>query len=70
MLVKEIDEKNKSALIYKPTQKTLDLLPMIFALMRWGIAYNKNSDTSGPVMKEFMERPEELQKKIIEKFQQ
>lgn len=68
MLTKEIDPKNKSANIYKPTKKALDLVPMLLSLMRWGIAYNEHSDTSGPVMRELMENPESLEKRIITKF--
>ena len=68
LLSRESDPSNKSAGIYQPTKKALDLLPMIFALMRWGITYNPNSDTSGPVMQELMENPEGLRKRIVKKF--
>jgi DNA-binding HxlR family transcriptional regulator len=68
LLVKEDDPANKSAAIYRPTQKTLDLLPMLFELMRWGIKYNPNSNTSGPVMHQFMTDPESLRQKILAKF--
>jgi DNA-binding HxlR family transcriptional regulator len=68
LLTRESDETNKSAAIYKPTKKALELLPMIFELMRWGIVYNPNVDTSGPVMRRFMSDPEGLQKWILEKF--
>jgi DNA-binding HxlR family transcriptional regulator len=68
LLTRESDESNRSAAIYKPTKKALELLPMIFELMRWGIVYNPNADTSGPVMRRFMSDPEGLQKWILEKF--
>ncbi len=68
LLTKEADSTNKSAAIYKPTSKALGLLPMLFELMRWGIANNPNSDTSGPVMSEFMQNPDSLRQKIITKF--
>lgn len=69
LLTKEADLKNKSASIYKPTKKALDLLPTIFELMRWGIQYNQNSDISGPVMKELMNNPEELRKRVLKEFE-
>jgi DNA-binding HxlR family transcriptional regulator len=68
LLTRESDESNKSAAIYKPTKKALELLPMIFELMRWGIVHNPNADTSGPVMRRFMSDPEGLEKWILEKF--
>lgn len=68
LLTKEIDAQNKSAAIYKPTKKALDLIPMIFALMHWGIKYNPNSDVSGPVMKVLIENQEILHNRIIERF--
>lgn len=68
LLTKEVDLHNKSASLYKPTKKALDLLPTLFALMRWGIEYNPNADTSGPVMTELMENPDSLYQKIVKKF--
>lgn len=67
-LVKQADSANKSAAIYTPTQKCLELLPTIFALMRWGITYNPHADTSGPVMTQLLKDPNELQRQIVEKF--
>ena len=68
LLIKEDDSTNKSAAIYKPTKKALELLPMLFELMRWGITYNPNADTTGPVMKELMNNPKKLHKRIVEKY--
>lgn len=68
LLTKEDDPTNKSAAIYKPTQKALDLLPMLFELMRWGIKYNLNSDMNVPVMKELLTDPADLRANAIAKF--
>jgi DNA-binding HxlR family transcriptional regulator len=68
LLVKKDDPNNKSAAIYLPTEKSLDLLPMLFALMRWGIKYNHNSDMSIPIMQQLTEDPSSLQVKTILKF--
>ena len=68
LLTKESDAANKSAAIYRPTKKALTLLPMLFELMRWGIAYNPNANTSGPVMRQLLNDPEGLQARILEKF--
>lgn len=68
MLTKEVDTTNKSAAIYKPTKKALELLPMLFEMMRWGITYNPNADTSGPVMQQLLNDPEGLHTRTLEKF--
>ncbi len=68
LLTKESDTTNKSAVIYKPTEKAIALLPMLFELMRWGIRYNPDVDTRGPVMQQFLSDPEGLGARIIEKF--
>ncbi len=67
-LVKEGDSANKSAAIYRPTRKALELLPMLFELMRWGIRYNPSADTSGPVMRQLLSDSEGLRTRIMEKF--
>ncbi len=68
LLTKKSDPENKSATIYKPTKKTLDLLPTLFELMRWGITYNPNADTSGPVMQQLMNDPQGLLERTLGKF--
>ena len=68
LLTREEDPSNKSAAIYKPTKKALELLPMLFELMRWGIAYNPDVDTSGPVMRQLLQDPDGLHVGILKKF--
>ncbi len=68
LLTREEDPSNRSAAIYRPTEKALALLPMLFELMRWGIAYNPDADTSGPVMRQLMSDPQGLRARILEKF--
>lgn len=68
LLTKEEDSTNKSAAIYKPTKKALELLPMLFELMRWGIRYNPHANTTGPVMQALLNNPKKLHKRIVEKF--
>jgi len=68
LLIKKDDPANKSAAIYIPTQKTLDLLPMLFELMRWGIKYNPSTDVSVPVMSQLTNNPESLRDQVILAF--
>jgi DNA-binding HxlR family transcriptional regulator len=41
LLIKDGDPSNRSAVIYRPTQKALDLYPMFVELMRWGAKHKK-----------------------------
>lgn len=38
--------------MYRPTQKALDLFPVVFAIMHWGLKYNHNTDMTIPNMRE------------------
>lgn len=68
MLTKKTDPANKSAAIYAPTKKTIDLLPMLIELMRWGAIYNANVDKTIPVMKQVASSPQALATQIAQKF--
>lgn len=69
MLIKLVDETNKSAAIYQPTQKTLELLPMIIEMMKWGTRHNPDSDlNSGPIMNQLLTDSDALIEKIEAKF--
>lgn len=70
LTTKHADPTNKSAAIYRPTQKALDLLPLIFEMMRWGIAHNPNSKTDGPVMSLLLNNPEAMRKQILNRFRE
>lgn len=68
LLTRESDPSNKSAVLYKPTEKALDLIPMLFALMRWGVKYNPDVDTNTPSMQDLLHNPEGLHAKILANF--
>jgi len=68
LLTKEDDPTSKKAAIYKPTKKTIDLLPTLLELMAWGIAYNPNTDISIPVIQEIIDDPQALRAKIVAHF--
>jgi DNA-binding HxlR family transcriptional regulator len=67
LLVKGTDPSNKSAAIYRPTKKALDLLPMFIELMRWGNDYNLNAD-SHPGLLQMLNDPEGSRTRIVERF--
>lgn len=67
-LTKEKDPANKSAIIYKPTPKALGLLPVLFALIHWGVEHNPNYDEHDEVVREILTDPLGLHARTIEKF--
>lgn len=67
MLVKVSDPANKSAAMYRPTKKTLDLLPMFIELMRWGNSYNETPNNR-PEVQEIIVNPETSRKRIVAQF--
>jgi DNA-binding HxlR family transcriptional regulator len=68
LLIKKVDPLNKSAAIYIPTQKMLDLLPMLLELMRWGIKYNPDTNPSSPIINQLINDPESLRSHVIRTF--
>lgn len=68
LVTKRVDPRNKSAAIYAPTKKALDLLPMLIEMMHWGIKYNPNTDLSAPFVPQIEDDPEGLRSRILEKF--
>jgi len=67
-LIKKEDPTNKSAAIYKPTDKALGLLPILFELVRWGTEHNQNSNKNDPLMQEVLTNAEDLRRRTIQKF--
>jgi DNA-binding HxlR family transcriptional regulator len=68
LVTKHDDPKNKSAAIYLPTQKALDLVPMLIEMMKWGIAHNPDVDKNAPFMQQVLTDPEGLQKSTLKRF--
>jgi len=67
-LSKHPDPANKSAAIYKPTAKALDLLPMLFELIRWGVAHNERADSTHPGIRQILDNPTATRAQIASKF--
>jgi DNA-binding HxlR family transcriptional regulator len=68
MLTKAADETNKSASVYTPTQKALDLVPALVEIMRWGISYNAYIDKNNPFMSRVSFNSKELVAETIDAF--
>lgn len=68
LLIKIEDGKNRANTMYRPTQKALDLIPVILAVMHWGIKYNPNIDMDVPVMQQVENDQIALQKELLAQF--
>ncbi len=68
MLTRTEGSTNRAQTTYRPTQKALDLLPMILAIMHWGLKYNPNSDFDNPIMRELERDDKGLQRRLLEQF--
>ncbi len=68
MLTRTEGRTNRAQTTYRPTQKALDLLPVILAIMHWGLKYNPNSDFDNPIMRELGRDEEGLQRRLLEQF--
>jgi DNA-binding HxlR family transcriptional regulator len=68
LLTKAAGASNRAQTTYRPTQKALDMLPVVFAIMHWGLKYNPNTDMSIPIMKELKQDEERLQQHLLGQF--
>lgn len=67
-LLKKTEGTSRAQTMYRPTQMALDLLPVVFAIMHWGLKYNPNTDMSIPVMQELVTDEDKLSKRLLEQF--
>lgn len=68
LLVKKEGETNRAQTLYRPTPKALDLYPVVFAIMHWGLKYNPNTDSSIPIMRELKSDEEGLKQRLLRNF--
>jgi DNA-binding HxlR family transcriptional regulator len=68
MLSKTSDPANKSAAIYKPTQKAIDLLPMLTEMLKWGVAHSAYADKNNPDFRSVLTDPQGSYTTIVQKF--
>jgi DNA-binding HxlR family transcriptional regulator len=70
ILKKQVDPTNKTQAIYNPTQKALHLLPILGAMVSWGMKYNPNKNIPpNPFFKRFHANPEDTKKEIRAKIE-
>jgi DNA-binding HxlR family transcriptional regulator len=54
IITKSNDPTNRKQYLYSPTQKGIDLLPILVEFMRWGIKHDSRTDLSIPFVKQLL----------------
>ena len=68
LIIKSKDEQNLKKFIYSPTEKALDLIPVILEMVQWSAKYDPNTGAPPEVIKEIKKSPKLAAKKIRSKF--
>ncbi|MBA2943282.1 helix-turn-helix transcriptional regulator [Paenibacillus sp. CGMCC 1.16610] len=68
LLVKIEGASSRAQTMYRPTQKALDLFPVVFAVMRWGLKYNPDTDMEIPIMQELISDEKGLERRLLQNF--
>lgn len=67
-LLNKIEGVNRAQTMYRPTQMALDLFPVVFSIMKWGLKYNPHTDMSIPIMQELQADEGKLHRRLLEQF--
>ncbi len=67
-MLTKTEGSNRAQTSYRPTQKALDLFPVIFSIMHWGLKYNPNTDMSIPIMQELKRDERGLHQRLLKQF--
>ena len=70
LISKSQDPEDKRQFRYSPTQKGLDLLPVIFEMARWSKKYNPHIDPASPFLKRLEADKEVFMKQILSQFKE
>jgi DNA-binding HxlR family transcriptional regulator len=68
-ITKSRDPNNKKQYFYFPTQKGIDLLPILLEFMRWGIRHDAHTDMTIPFVKQLLADENRLIEDIVSQFE-
>ena len=68
LISKTDDPDDRRQFRYTPTQKGLDLLPVIFEMAHWSVKYDPHTDMANPFLKQMKAGKEGLMKQILSQF--
>jgi DNA-binding HxlR family transcriptional regulator len=69
IISKSDDPTNRKQYLYTPTQKGIDLLPILFEFMRWGIKHEPHTDLTIPFVKKLQADEDGLMEEILAQFE-
>src|SRR6185503_3357974 len=67
-LLTKTEKANLSQTMYRPTRKALELFPVIFSIMHWGLKYNPHTNMNIPVMQELKRDDKALERRLLQQF--
>jgi len=70
LISKSQDPEDKRQFRYSPTQKGLDLLPVIVEMARWSKKYNPHLDPASPLLRRLDADNEDFMKQILSQFKE
>ncbi len=68
LIAKVRDRKNRRRYVYRPTQKGLDLLPVILEIVRWSAKYDPQTAAPRSFVQRLRNDREGLIREVINKF--
>ena len=68
LITKSDDPGDKRQFRYSPTQKALDLLPVIFAMARWSFKYSPDVDRAHPFFQRIQAGERAFMRQILSQF--
>lgn len=68
LISKMDDPTNKKQIIYAPTKKGLDLVPLMLEIVRWSAKYDSQTAAPKAFLQRLEKEPEELRREILSTF--
>ncbi len=68
IIFKKRDSVDKKRFIYSPTEKGLDLIPMMLEMVLWSARYDKKSAISADILKLIKKDPDNFMENIKNRF--
>lgn len=69
IISKARDPSHGKKYVYRLTEKGLDLMPVMLAIMDWAEHYDEQTEVPADFIAELRSQPEKLQRKILERLQ-
>jgi DNA-binding HxlR family transcriptional regulator len=69
LITKSDDPDDKRQFLYSPTQKSLDLLPIIYEMGRWSAKYDSRTDVTNPFFQRMKAGKDGFMREIVARFE-